>query len=393
MSMVAFPFKAEPAEVALANLETAARHPAISRVLAVGAEENQLFAHLRRHSTGFDTPVDVVVQERIGSRRPGKGDGMNTALRRFLETDLERLHFYDADITNFDDSWIDGAERAADSGYPIVRHFFSRASTDAMITWMITRPLFAIGHPDTVLWRIRQPLGGELLLRRDVVEELVTDELVGSRSDWGIDTVLTYATARSGRPIYEHHVASGKQHTLYGSLDELRQMAYECFEAATEISRLPPPPSLRHRVEPECPAPPAIAHRVGYDVESTLGLLTAAWSPAEEEAAAKLPPHLGGPLLANRSGISFAFLDADRWLEMLVALRDLYRPEAGWRDLLFRAWVARVLAYTATDALAGHARAMELLESTVHGYAAWAGGAQATDSKATAATPSPSPRP
>lgn len=372
MSMVVFPFKEEDPDVAAANLSIAARHLRVTHVVAVGAEKNELFRHLTsvaRRSRG-DSEVEVIVQDPIGDKRSGKGDGMNTAMRRFVETGIDRLHFYDADITNFDASWIDGAEEAADGGFETVRHYFPRASTDAMITWFITRPLFALAHPDSALWRIRQPLGGELLLTRPVVEELVSDELVAGWSDWGIDTILTYATVATGQPVFEHYVASGKQHALYGSLADLREMLHECFEAAVAIAGLPTPPRVEHRVGPAAPAAPAIAHKVGYDVEATIRLLTSPWSPAEEEAAGHLPGQLSEPLMANRAGRpTFSFLDASRWHTVLVTLLDRYRPEPGWRDLLFRLWVARVLAYTTTDALAGHARAMEKLEETVSAYA------------------------
>ena len=60
-----------------------------------------------------------------------------------------------------------------DTRPPRLPHTLPRASTDAMITWMVTRPLFAIGHPRSALWRIRQPLGGELALTRPVAEELM----------------------------------------------------------------------------------------------------------------------------------------------------------------------------------------------------------------------------
>lgn len=372
MSMVVFPFRSEDPAVAETNLEMAAAHPRISCVVAVGAKENDLFTHLSRRAARLSSlaEVDVILQDRIGDRRPGKGDGMNTGLRRFLDSDLDRVHFYDADITNFDHSWIDGAERVADAGFDIVRHYFARASTDAMITWMVTRPLFAIGHPDSGLWRIRQPLGGEMLLTRPVVEKLVADDFVASRSDWGIDTVICYATTATGQPIYEHYLSDGKQHALYGSLAELRQMLVECFEAALGVAALPAPPPFDHHLAPEAPAPPAIAHRVAYDVESTLPLLTGSWTDGEREAAREFPAHLAGPFLANSAGrLTFAFLDAGNWYDALVALAERYRPEPGWRDLLFRLWVARVLAYTTSDALGGHGRAMEILEATVAGYA------------------------
>ena len=383
MSMVVFPYKADDPAVAVPTLPRAASHPRVSRVVAVGAASTPLLdrvadgaAEVARRA---DAAVEVVVQDRIGDRRPGKGDGMLTGMRLFLASDEERVHFYDADITNFDASWIDGAEGALDAGYPVVRHFFPRASTDAMITWMVTRPLFAIGHPRSALWRIRQPLGGELALTRPVAEELMASEFVTRRSDWGIDTALTYAMAAGGHAVYEHYVAGGKQHALYGSLAELEEMLWECFEAAVETTRLPSPPPFEHVTEPEAPAPPAIAHKVGYDVESTLHLLAAEWTANEEEAAASLPPSIGEPLLANRRRPTFAFCDADAWYRALTSLLSLYRPEPAWRRVLFRLWVARVLAYTTTDALCGHGEAMRRLETTVQSYAARSGDREAGD--------------
>ena len=372
MSMVVFPFKSEDPEVATSNLAAAARHPRVSRVMAVGAGNGATFDHLvtaaKTISEEADTPVEVIVQERLGTRRPGKGDGMNTGLRRFLETDEERLHFYDADITNFDETWIDGAERAADEGFPIVRHYFPRASTDAMITWMITRPGFALTHRGSVLPAIRQPLGGELLLSRPVVETLVDDPLVAGCSDWGIDTIITFVTAATGLGIYEHFIAGGKQHALYGSLDEIRDMVVECFEAVRSLTDRATPDSTRHFVEPEAPAAEAVATKVGYDVEKTIHLLGASWTPEEVAAAAQLPEHIGEAILGNLVRPTFAFMTAEAWRETYVALLKDYRAEPGWQGLLFRLWVARVLAYTTTDALAGHTRAMAALERTIASY-------------------------
>ena len=49
---------------------------------------------------------------------------------------------------------------------------FPRAATDAMITWMITRPALARLFPGTLLPRLDQPLGGEVLLTGRAVEAL-----------------------------------------------------------------------------------------------------------------------------------------------------------------------------------------------------------------------------
>ena len=164
-SLVVFPFKEEDTSVVASNLTVAARHERVTEVWAVAAAENAAMGAVEAVAGDIHgAHIEVFAQERIGSRRPGKGDGMNTAIARAAQSGFERVHFYDADITNFDRSWIDGAEAAADRGYAVVRHRFPRASTDAMITWMITRPLLAMLFPDTVLPRLGQPLGGELLL-------------------------------------------------------------------------------------------------------------------------------------------------------------------------------------------------------------------------------------
>lgn len=369
LSLVAFPFKAEDPAVAVTNLEVAARHPRIRAVLAVGAAEDDTYRHLAEAAPSIQnrtgTPVEVVVQDRLGERRPGKGDGMNTALRRFRDSDHRRIHFYDADITNFDASWIDGAEAAADEGFPVVRHYFPRASTDAMITWMITRPIFALAHRDSILWRIRQPLGGELLMSREAALAVAADPLVTDRSDWGVDTVLTYATVALGVPIYEHYVADGKQHALYGSLADIRQMLVECFEAAAAVASLPDPGRPRHEVGAEAPAGPAITRKVGFDVERTIHLLLAPWSAEAVSAAAELPADLSEPLLANLVRPTFSFMDGARWRRTLQVLLEQYEPAPGWEEVLFRLWVARVLAYATREALFGHGAAMAVLEEEV----------------------------
>lgn len=374
VSAVVFPFNAEDPVVASGNLATAASHPRVEAVMAVGVTENSTFDDLSRVaqdlSDRHQKPVHVRLQQRIGDLRAGKGDGMNTGLAWFLDHSYERLHFYDADITNFDHTWIDGAETAADAGYPFVRHYFPRASTDAMITWMVTRPLFAIAHPGSDLWRIRQPLGGEILLTRWLAEKLASDPLVSSRSDWGIDTVVTYAALSHGAGIFESYVPDGKQHALYGSLADIKTMFHECLQAALDVGSRPPTPSpIDHRADPAGAAPGAVAESVGYDLEASLRLLTDEWTPAEVTAASELPDPIAEPVLANLIRPTFRFCDGGTWFDVLEALRHHYRPEPGWQGLAFRLWVARVIAYTTTDALGGHSHATATLESTLERYA------------------------
>jgi len=374
VSLAVFPFKAEDPALVIANLRTAASHPRIDEVWAVASEDgpptSRVEAGAAHTASSLVKPVSVIPQERIGDLRPGKGDAMNTAIRRAAEEGRERVHFYDADITNFDATWIDGAEEAADRGFGVVRHRFPRAATDAMITWMITRPGFALLFPGTFLPRLNQPLGGELLLTRVALESLAESELVRSRSDWGIDTAITYATSVLGVGLYEHHVADGKRHTLYGSLDELRPMVVECLDAVARLAgRQGPGPEARHGSDPPAPVPADLKGTVAYDLTSTLPLLASGWSHEEARLAANLPGRAREGLLASLERPEFSFMDAGTWLEVLRFLLDRFRlGDRAWESLAFRLWLTRVLSYTTNQAQTGYDRAIDYLEATIRDY-------------------------
>ncbi len=373
MSLVVFPFKNEDPALVAANLATAAGNARVDEVWAIAADPEQshpvrdLAADISSHHS---KPVSVILQERIGAFRPGKGDGLNTAIRLAAEQGRERVHFYDADITNFDDSWIEGAESAMSRGFGVVRHRFPRAATDAMITWMITRPSLALLFPGTFLPRINQPLGGELLLSRPALESLAESSLVGRRSDWGIDTVITFTTAVLGLGLYEHAVPAGKRHSLYGSLAELRDMALECLDAAASLrGRPPPPPGSLHHSDPSGPVPEDLKQLVAYDVDASQTLLSDPWSREEAQLAERIPGLTGmGPDQALGSYLTH-LMDADVWrgvVEVLLAEFDL--ENQAWRSLAFRLWLIRVLAYTSTHATLGYDHALAYLEQTILDY-------------------------
>jgi mannosylglycerate synthase len=295
---------------------------------------------------------------------------MNTAMARAAEEGWERVHFYDADITNFDSSWIDGAEAAADRGYGVVRHRFPRAATDAMITWMITRPALARIFPGTFLPRLDQPLGGEVLLSREAVESLATSPLVRERSDWGIDTVLTYSTSVMGLGLYEHHVTDGKRHALYGSLDELREMLVECLDAARSLQGMPGPGlGDRHSSDPPSDAPDDLKQVVAYDIEGSRALLGDVWPENEVALLSSLPPGPAGRLLSVGPNSGFEQMDADLWYTVHGFLTDGFvLGDPVWESLAFRLWLMRVLAYTTSQASLGFDQALAYLRSTIESY-------------------------
>jgi mannosylglycerate synthase len=376
VSLVVFPFKSEDPSLVLGNISTAVANDAIDEVWAVAAEEGEGERTVRAGAVGISRahskPVEVILQERIGKLRPGKGDAMNTAMARAAEAGRDRVHFYDADITNFDSSWIDGAEAAADRGYGIVRHRFPRAATDAMITWMITRPALARLFPGTFLPRLDQPLGGEVLLAGEAVASLAATPMVRDRSDWGIDTVLTYATSVMGTGMYEHHVADGKRHALYGSLDELREMLIECLDAARSLQGLPgPDPGAVHGTDPPSAAPRDLKQVVAYDIDGSRRLLGGAWPDDEAELLSTLPEDIAGVLLSGAPDRVFDSVDADLWFQIHGFLIEGFAlGDPVWESLAFRLWLMRVLAYTTGEARLGFDRAIAYLRSTIERYEA-----------------------
>ncbi len=363
MSVIAIPFTDEPISTVAANVATAMTHPRIDQVLCVGSERNTVFAALE----AIHPNVTVMVQRRLGTQRSGKGDAMNTALLHFLgHTDANRIHFYDADIINFDSTWIDRAEAAADAGVDVVRHSFPRASTDAMITWMITRFGLAVLWPDTELPTIGQPLGGELLLTRRSAEVLAADPRVIDRSDWGVDTLYTFASVQAGLSLHETFIPEGKRHRLYGSLRELSTMLNECFAALQSLAGEAVPTGTPHSAVPRTAATGTVATAVGYSVDDTIALLRLGWSDRQMELLEVFSPEIASGMRSLRRYPSVGFMDEDAWYGTYRHLLTHYEAgDADWEELLFRLWSARVLNYTFTEALRGHAAATSYLEGMI----------------------------
>ncbi len=374
MSLVVFPFKEEDPEVLLRNVEVALDHPRVKEVLCVGASEDHCFravsAAIPDLSREYGKPVNVIVQERIGELRPGKGDGMNTALKYFLErTDHERVHFYDADIVSFSEEWITKAEEAADEGYQVVRHYFPRSSTDAMITWFITRTGFALLWPKSVLPWIEQPIGGELLLTREAAGVLFSDHRVRRQSDWGIDTLYTFSMAAHGLSIAEIYIGVGKLHKLYGALTDLKTMLIECFAAVQSLKGEAVAEGTVHHVEYPGPVKQEVKEKIGYDIEGTLWLLRENWTDRQAELLGLFPGKVREGLLASRDYPRFAFMDDGLWAEVYGILLEHFEPgDPDWRELLFKLWITRVLQYTTTVALRGYDYAMYYLHRMVADY-------------------------
>ncbi|MGQ0848276.1 MAG: mannosylglycerate synthase domain-containing protein [Actinomycetota bacterium] len=382
-TMVVIPFDAEDHELVATNLTLAASHPAVSQVIGVAAGDDPTWPAVAERIEARPT-ISIKPQQRCGALRPGKGDAINTGFRLFLESDLRRLHFYDADIRSFNTDWIARAEKALDRGYQAVRHYYPRAATDGMITWMITRPAFAMLWPQSVLPWIEQPLSGELAFARDSVERLASDQMVIEQSDWGIDTVITYATAAHGLSIYETYASEGKDHALYESLLDLKTMALECLGALQRLRTAVPPSTVVHVTEPATAAAyhqitgdriagdritgdrisgDRITGALGFDIELTQRLLSRTWTRRQEVLLrSSFESSLADAAIQWQEWPDTSAMDEHRWLVALRQLLDLFDPtDSDWRELAFRLWVGRVLHYTTRVAVRGYGPASEYL--------------------------------
>lgn len=72
-------------------------------------------------------------------------------------------------------------------------------------------------------------------MHRSVVEKLLKEEDVISRSDWGVDTMYTFYSVKYGYPMLETYISEGKLHKLYGKLTDLKTMLVECFDTIQSL--------------------------------------------------------------------------------------------------------------------------------------------------------------
>lgn len=344
-----------------ATLQEALAHPAVALVLGIHGDDQAVNAAVTELVAGSNG-IKLVPQRRLGNLRPGKGDAINTGFRIFLEeTDYQRLHFYDADIRSFDRGWIQRAEFALDKGFQAVRHFYPRSPTDGMITWMVTRPGFGLLWSDSVLPWIEQPMSGEVAFARDAVALLMGDPIVAAQSDWGIDTAITHRSVALGLSIYETFAPQGKDHQLYGSLEELRTMLLECLHTLQRLRGASPPRAVEHFAESAASEEaPAAVQRVAYDVNATRAIAYQSWSPEQQE------------LLRHYFDQDLNDLDTPTWLAVLdVLLRDFDPSSRDWHEVAFRLWTRRVLFYSEGIEGLPYTEAMIHLQAMVRMAISW----------------------
>lgn len=304
-------------------------------------------------------------------RNTGKGGAMVTGMQVALEEGYDTVSFVDADISSLSSAWFDvlveGLERY---GADMSRGYFDRSPLDAQITRHITLPGIHLFFPEGR--GIRQPLGGELCLRVELVRALLEGPLAPPHT-WGIDTFLVISTLVGRFRIVELYL-SQKLHNPK-TLADLEGMLMECFD---ELARLVHfhgrheawPSRWESRVTTVPESDPRI-ERIGEDVRTlaytdrnaeVAGLFRHVRSKALDLGAldtfglgasdrALLKRLLEGPEAFRRESEA---LGPERWVKILEALVQGHIAQGfphRERDLLFLLWRLRTLAFYLHEAI------------------------------------------
>jgi mannosylglycerate synthase len=169
--------------------------------------------------------------------------------------------------------------------------------------------------------------------------------------------------------MFEAYMEAGKAHALYGRLTDLRTMLVECFDALRSCRGLDVPTGVVHHIEHPEVVPDAIATKVGYNIESTLHLLTESWTDHQIALLELFPVPVRDGMFASKERPTFGFMTEDLWYDSYhVALEHFDMSDPDWHQLLFRLWTVRVIAYTTSSAVRGYGYAMRSLRNMVNSY-------------------------
>lgn len=159
----------------------------------------------------------------------GKGNALWASL---VATDADLVVWCDADLTSFTPDWITRLvlPLLLDDDLALVKADYERP-TDAggggRTTELVARPLLSLYFPE--LAALAQPLGGEVAVRRSIVEQL---PLV---TGWGVEVALLVDVARFAGIASIAQVDLGVRRHRHRSLTELAVQAAEV--SATILAR------------------------------------------------------------------------------------------------------------------------------------------------------------
>lgn len=185
-------------------------------------------------STDGTGPIAAALGARVvrRTRRPGKGAAMAEALRAATG---DIVVFVDADVRNFGLHFVTGLVEPllVDPSLVLVKGTYHRAGNDGAgggrVTELLARPLLRRLVPELAF--VRQPLAGEVAVRRDALDGLILEPGYGVEIGMLIDVTRRFGPRAIGQ------VDLGERVHRNRPLDELAGQADDVLAAV--LSRTP----------------------------------------------------------------------------------------------------------------------------------------------------------
>ncbi len=209
--------------------EQAIESGVVDKVIISDGSNEETFKRLKKRE---EKKIEIIFEKKyFKTNRFGKGIGMINGGIAALKQDFDKIAFIDGDIYNPNISkWMQFLFDPIDRDIDIVKASFSRNPADGQITRHITKPIIAMFLPQA--WEIDQPLGGELSLKKEVLEDLFKKG-INPPLGWGIDTFITMKSLMYGYRMGEVYLGQ-KMHGKK-TLTNLRKMFNECFIEAIRM--------------------------------------------------------------------------------------------------------------------------------------------------------------
>ena len=224
--------------------EQAMESGVVDKVIISDGSNKETFDKLKAKQT---KNIEVIYEKKfVETDEIGKGIGMISGGLAAIKQGFDNIGYIDGDISSPNISkWFPFLFDPLEDKVDIVKAAFSRNPTDGQITRHITKPLVAMFFPNA--WDIDQPLGGELAVKREVLEELFTKGLAPPYG-WGIDTLITIKSLSYGYTMGEVYLGQ-KMHNKK-DLTHLRKMFIECFQEAVRTIQYFYSRPVRKKVQP-----------------------------------------------------------------------------------------------------------------------------------------------
>lgn len=216
----------------------------IDKVIISDGSNQDTFNRLKKKQT---KKIEIISERKyVDTNEYGKGIGMINGGLAAIKQGFDNIGFIDGDIYNPNISkWFEFLYLPLDRNIDIVRAAFLRNPADGQITRHITKPLIAMFF--TNAWEVDQPLGGELALKRQVLEDLL-NKGINPPYGWGIDSFITMKSLMYGFTMGE--VFLGQKMHGKKTLTNLQNMFIQCFQEAVRMIRYFYSQPVRKKVKP-----------------------------------------------------------------------------------------------------------------------------------------------